>query len=93
MHLLRKLTSGTDEVPKKKNTLSDKLFAQYVDETHDRGANVFALVSAMTNYASHSNGRFGLRKNSDHDTLFKRQQTVSKWLSSNTFADFLKVAA
>ena len=93
VHLLRKLTSGTDEVPKKKNTLSDKLFAQYIDETHDRGANVFALVSAMTNYASHPNGRFGLRENSDHDTLFKRQQTVTKWLSSNTFADFLEVAA
>jgi hypothetical protein len=92
VQLLRKLTNGTDEEPKKKNTLSDKLFAQYIDETHDRGSNVFSLVSAMTNYASHSNGRFGMRKNSDHDTLLKRQQTVSKWLSSNTFTDFLEAA-
>lgn len=92
VQLFRKLTNGTDEEPKKKNTLSDKLFAQYIDETHDRGSNVFSLVSAMTNYASHSDGRFGMRKNSDHDTLLKRQQTVSKWLSSNTFADFLEAA-
>lgn len=91
--LFRILTSGSADEPKKKNTLSDRLFAQYIDETHDRGKNVFSLVSAMTNYASHGSGRFGLRRNSGPDTLLKRQQTVSKWLSSKAFDDFLEVAA
>ena len=91
--LFRTLTSGSTDEPKKKNTLSDRLFAQYIDETHERGSNVFSLVSAMTHYGSHGDGRFNLRKNSGPDTLFKRQQSVSKWINSEAFENFLEVAA
>ena len=92
VRLFRKLTTGNEQEPKKKNGLSGKLFAQYIDEASVRGNNVFSLVSAMTHYASHDDDRFPLRINSDSDSLFNRQETVRKWLNSNAFADFLEAA-
>ena len=90
VRLFRKLTTGNEQEPKKKNGLSEKLFAQYIDEASVRGNNVFSLVSAMTHYASHDDDRFPLRINSDSDSLFNRQETVRKWLNSNAFADYLE---
>jgi len=92
VRLFRKLTTGSEQEPKKKNGLSGKLLAQYIDEADVRGNNVFSLVSAMTHYASHDDDRFPLRSNSDSDSLFKRQETVHKWLNSNAFADYLEAA-
>jgi len=92
VRLFRKLSTGNEQEPKKKNGLSGKLFAQYIDEASVRGNNVFSLVSAMTHYASHDDDRFPLRINSDSDSLFNRQETVRKWLNSNAFADFLEAA-
>jgi len=92
VRLFRKLSTGNEQEPKKKNGLSGKLFAQYIDEASVRGNNVFSLVSAMTHYASHDDDRFPLRINSDSDSMFKRQETVRKWLNSNAFADFLEAA-
>jgi hypothetical protein len=92
VRLFRKLSTGNEEEPKKKNGLSGKLFAQYIDEASVRGNNVFSLVSAMTHYASHDDDRFPLRSNSDSDSMFNRQETVRKWLNSNAFADFLEAA-
>ena len=92
VRLFRKLTTGSEQEPKKKNGLSGKLLAQYIDEADVRGNNVFSLVSAMTHYASHDDDRFPLRSNSDSDSLFERQETVHKWLNSNAFADYLEAA-
>lgn len=90
VRLFRKLTTGNEQEPKKKNGLSEKLFAQYIDEASVRGNNIFSLVSAMTHYASHDDDRFPLRSNSDSDSMFNRQETVRKWLNSNAFADYLE---
>jgi len=92
VRLFRKLTTGNEQEPKKKNGLSEKLFAQYIDEASVRGNNIFSLVSAMTHYAGHDDDRFPLRSNSDSDSMFNRQETVRKWLNSNAFADFLEAA-
>lgn len=93
MDLFRTLTTGSVDNPKKRNGLSDRLFAQYMDEIQTRGKNVFSVVSAMTHYASHGDdGRFDLTKAGDNGTLFKRQEQVSKWLGSKVFADYLEVA-
>ena len=81
-----------EDTSKKSHGLGDRLFAQYIDEIQERGNNVFSLVSAMTHFASHDDARFGLTSRSDNGTLFKRQQTVSGWLKSKTFEDFLEAA-
>ena len=94
MDLFRKLTTGTTDAPKRTNVLSDRLFAQYIDEVQERGNNVFSVVSSMTNYGSHGreNTRFGLTRTGDDGTLLKRQEQVSKWLGGKVFADFLEAA-
>ena len=94
MNLFRKLTSGTTDDPKRTNVLSDRLFAQYVDEVRERGSNVVSVVSSMTNYGSHGgeDTRFSLTRTGDDGTLLKRQEQVSKWLGSKVFADFLEAA-
>ena len=76
----------------RKNTLADRLYAQYADEVYNRGNNVFAVTSAMTHYASHNDERFPLRSNADNDSLFKRQETVRKWFKSKVFEEFLEAA-
>ena len=91
--LFRKLTKGDADEPKRKNSLSDKLFAQFVDEQTDRGNNVFAVTSALTNYASHDSERFSLTKTGDDGTLLKRQERVRSWLNSDTFEHFVESVA
>ena len=93
--LFKKLVNPSidmEDTSKKSRGLGDRLFAQYIDEIQERGNNVFSLVSAMTHFASHDDARFGLTSRSDNGTLFKRQQTVSGWLKSKTFEDFLEAA-
>ena len=68
-------------------------------ERPTRGANLYSLFSAMTNYSSHSLGNgFELRKNArgnDAMSMAKREAEVQKWTSSPLFEDFAdyKVAA
>jgi hypothetical protein len=92
--LFIKLTQPNADTPSKRsNTLADRLFAQYIDETQNRGNNVFALQSALTHYSSHNDERFAVRSNGDETTLFKREEQVRKWMSSNTWNDFLENVA
>lgn len=87
--LFEKLVSPQKlEEAKRKNTLSDRLFAQFTDEVRNRGSNMYSVISALTHYASHDDERFALRSNSDEDSLHKRQEQVTKWLSSNAWKEF-----
>ena len=92
--LFKRLSSPSGEVREQKrdNTLSDKLFAQYGAESLVRGHNVFAVMSAMTHYASHNDERFSLKSNADASSLYKRQDKVASWLSSKTWQDFVETA-
>tara|TARA_R110002051_G_scaffold321461_1_gene409212 strand:+ start:2167 stop:3129 length:963 start_codon:yes stop_codon:yes gene_type:complete len=92
-NLFRKLTKGNIEEPQRNNTLSDRLFEQYEKEVEERGNNVFAVTSALTNYASHDSDRFSLTKMGDDGTLLKRQEKVRSWLDSDTFSDFVEYVA
>ena len=91
--LFRKLTKGDTEEPKRQTALSEKLFAQFIDEANMRGSNVFAVTSALTNYASHDSERFSLTKTGDDGTLLKRQERVRSWLNSDTFKHFVESVA
>ena len=93
--LFDKLTKTNRQDQKRSGGLSDRLFAQWMDEVRERGNNLFAVQSAMTHYASHGDdGRFDLTKAGDGGTLYKRGDEVTKWLRSNTWNDFvMEVAA
>ena len=91
--LFRRLTKGDTDEPKRQTALSEKLFAQFIEETHDRGSNVFSVTSALTNYASHDSERFSLTKAGDDGTLLKRQERVRSWLNSDTFKHFVESVA
>ncbi len=69
---------------------AEKMLSLYREEASIRGNNVFALYSAMTNYASYADERngFELRQSSNDNaaiTMWNREQTVSKWTSSPTW--------
>ena len=69
---------------------SEKMFTLYNQEVSRRGANVFALYSAFTNYASYADERNGFQmRNTGNDTqaqtMWNREQEVSKWVSSPQF--------
>jgi hypothetical protein len=89
--LFRKLTDTPDD-PKKSNTLSDRLFNQFMIEREIRGDNIFAVSSALTAYSSHDSSKFPLTKVGNENTLLKRQEKVGKWLSSKVWEDFLEAA-
>ena len=91
--LFRRLTKGDTEEPKRQTALSEKLFAQFIEEVHNRGSNAFAVTSALTNYASHDSERFSLTKTGDDGTLLKRQERVRSWLNSDTFEHFVESVA
>lgn len=93
--LFDKLTKTNRQDQKRSGGLSDRLFAQWMDEVRERGDNLFAVQSALTHYASHGDdGRFDLTKAGDGGTLYKRGDEVTKWLRSNTWNDFvMEVAA
>jgi hypothetical protein len=67
---------------------AERLQSQYMDEVSVRGNNLWAVVSTLTNYASHFDGRFPTRNtgnNHDGVTSFNRQAQVGRWLNSDTF--------
>jgi hypothetical protein len=77
---------------------AEKMLDLYNEEVISRGDNVFALYSAMTNYASYADDRNGFKmRASDNDnaplTMWNREQTVSKWVSSPAFETLLSAAA
>ena len=68
-------------------SLATKLGDQYLRETDQRGHNLWSVYSAMTYYASHADGEFGLRASvSEQDSaasvMLQRELSVSKWVSS-----------
>ena len=83
---------GENNRESKRQSLSDKLVSQYASEAVERGANVFSVMSAMTHYASHTDG-FALRGKSDETTLYKRQDRVTSWLNSKVWNDFVESVA
>ena len=65
-----------------------KLYDLYINETLVRGHNVWTLYSAMTNYSSHVDNGFALRRTrSDHAarSMLSREFEVVKWISSPSF--------
>ena len=74
----------------KSDRKADKMLAVYSMEASKRGQNLFSLYSAFTNYASHATEANGfLLRNTRNDTqaqsMFKREQDVSKWISTSQF--------
>ena len=88
--LFDKLTNTNRAEQKRSGGLSDKLFAQWIDEVQERGSNVFSVQSALTHYSSHDDDRFALTKAGDGATLYKRSEQVTKWLSSNVWKNFVE---
>jgi hypothetical protein len=77
---------------------AEKMLSLYKEEAATRGNNVFALFSAMTNYASYADERNGFQlKASANDnqaiTMWNRQQTVSQWTSSKEWDYLMREAA
>ena len=64
----------------------------FLDEASVRGANLWSLYSAMTNYSSHTDNGFKL-KDMGNDTratsMWDREQKVVKWTNSDAFKDLL----
>ena len=68
-----------------------KMYELYMDEAVVRGHNKFALMSAFTNYASHTIGNGFEPKNTQARTenetanMFRRELEVNKWMSDDRF--------
>ena len=64
----------------------------FLDEASVRGANLWSLYSAMTNYSSHTDNGFKL-KDMGNDTratsMWDREQKVVKWTNSTAFKELL----
>jgi hypothetical protein len=73
---------------------ADKMVTLFKEEAETRGANVYALYSAFTNYSSHANDNgFALRETKSDTaavTMMNREMEVSRWTSS---VPFLQLAA
>lgn len=73
-----------------------KMTDLYFSEASTRGHNVFALYSAFTNYATDDvRSGFPLRKTGNDtqaESMWKREQEVSKWISNDTFKALLQAA-
>ena len=81
----------------KSDRKAEKMSSLYYNEVANRGANVFSLYSAFTNYSSYADERNGFSlKNMGNDTeslsMWNREQEVSKWISSNEFKKLELVA-
>lgn len=81
----------------KSDRKAEKMNTLYQNEVSNRGANVFALYSAFTNYSSYADERNGFKlKEMGNDTeslsMWAREQEVSKWISSNEFKKLELVA-
>lgn len=71
-------------------TKSEKMFTLYNQEVSVRGRNLWSLYSAFTNYATYSDDRNGFhlrttRNDTEAMSMWKREQQVSKWVSSDMF--------
>lgn len=69
---------------------AERMLDLYHIESQVRGENKWSLYSAFTNYASYADDRNGFTlRNTGRDThaqsMWTREQEVSKWVSSNTF--------
>ena len=74
----------------KSDRKAEKMNKLYQNEVSNRGANVFALYSAFTNYSSYADEQNGFKlKEMGNDTeslsMWAREQEVSKWISSSEF--------
>lgn len=81
----------------KSDRKAEKMTSLYFTEAATRGHNVFSLYSAFTNYATYADERNGFTlKNTGNDTqsesMWKREQEVSKWVSSDGFRRLLQAA-
>jgi len=81
----------------KSDRKAEKMSSLYYNEVANRGANVFSLYSAFTNYSSYADERNGFSlKNMGNDTenisMWNRELEVSKWISSNEFKKLELVA-
>ena len=81
----------------KSDRKAEKMNLLYQHEVVNRGANVFSLYSAFTNYSSYADERNGFKlKEMGNDTaslsMWSREQEVSKWISSNEFKKLELVA-
>jgi hypothetical protein len=73
---------------------AERMYALYQEEVAVRGSNVYALYSAMPNYSTYADDRNGFNlNNTGHDTqavsMWRREHEVSKWVSSNQFAQLV----
>ena len=71
----------------------EKLINIYEQEATTRGSNLWALYSAFTNYSSHTDNGFAIRKTaSDHtaQTMLKREFEVANWVENE---EFVRLAA
>ena len=73
---------------------SKKMYNLYSEESAVRGANVFALYSAFTNYASYGDERNNFKiketgKDTKALTLLKREGEVVNWISSSSFRELV----
>lgn len=82
----------TKERKHERESLSDKLFSQYASEQLQRGSNLFAVMSAITHYASHNDNRFALRRSDDAEggRIFDRQEQTAKWFRSEHWTKFIE---
>ena len=67
--------------------LRENLNTQYLREQDARGANMWSVYSALTYYASHSDGEFKLRatteaQDSVASTMLQRELNVSRWIET-----------
>lgn len=88
------ILGNTDPADRKINRASraDKMRDLWIVEAQTRGANVFALASAFTNYSSHTDNGFALRETgADHGavTMLSREVEVTGWLSHPAFTSLL----
>jgi hypothetical protein len=71
----------------------EKLLSIYQQEATQRGATLWALYSAFTNYSSHTDNGFAIRQTKhDHEaqTMLGRQFEVAKWVENE---EFVRLAA
>ena len=75
-------------------TQAEKMYSLYGAEVSTRGANVYSIYSAFTNYASYADERNGFKlRNTGKDTeavsMWNRELDVTKWVKSKQFQDLV----
>ena len=92
------ILGNVPEADRKRNraTQADKMRDLWLIEAQTRGANVFALLSAFTNYSSHVDNGFALRETgTDHGavTMLRREVEVVGWTQHPAFTSLYREAA